>query len=139
MRNPRLSSLIFCYGTLVFPDIWRAVCGRQLPGEAAVLKGYARYQLRGEVFPGIVASPGQVVQGVLYRGAGPRMLRRLDRYEADYYRRRLLPVRDAAGRMRMAWSYVVSDRCRERLSDLPWDARGFERRHLEDNIGLGDG
>lgn len=131
MRHPRLSRYLFCYGTLMFPALFAAVCGRRLPCDAAMLKGHARHRVCGEVFPGVVAAPEAEVRGVLYAGVGPRSLGRLDRYEADYYERRLLRVRDGAGRPRMAWVYVVPERHRDRLVDAPWDVHQFRRRHLE--------
>lgn len=132
MRNPRLSQFLFCYGTLMFPELLAAVCRRRFPCEEAVLRGYARYRLRGAAFPGVAAAERREVHGMLYRGIGPRCLRRLDRYEDDCYERRLLRVRDGAGRARMAWVYIVPDQRRECLSDAPWDMGEFRRRHLRD-------
>ena len=130
MRNPRQASLVFCYGTLMFPELMAAVCGRRLaPRRGAVLAGYARYRLREEAFPGIAAAPGAEVRGVLYCGVGARTLQRLDRYEDDYYDRRLLRVRAAAGPLK-AWIFVVRERHLDRLTDAPWDAEEFRRRRL---------
>lgn len=87
MRAPARHRL-FCYGTLEFPPILEAVAGRRFPGRAAVLPGYRRLAVRGQVFPGIVAQAGAEVGGTLYRGLSNAHLRRLDAYENAFYRRR---------------------------------------------------
>lgn len=129
MRAPARHRL-FCYGTLEFPPILEAVAGRRFPGRAAVLPGYRRLAVRGQVFPGIVAQAGAEVGGTLYRGLSNAHLRRLDAYENAFYRRRPLRVRDAAGgRSRLAWTYVVPALYRHRLAAADWDPAVFLRRH----------
>lgn len=119
---------LFCYGTLEFPPIMRAVTGRLYPALPAVLEGYRRLTVRGEVFPGVMARSGAAVEGTLYSGLAAADLRLLDAYENAFYRRRLLRVRDAAGRARTAWVYVVPGMYRHRLDAEDWDPARFARR-----------
>jgi gamma-glutamylcyclotransferase (GGCT)/AIG2-like uncharacterized protein YtfP len=121
---------LFCYGTLEFPPVMRAVAGRRFPGLPAVLSGYRRLGVRGEVFPGIAAQSGAEVPGTLYTGLTRAHLRKLDAYENAFYRRRLLRVRDAAGRAQAAWAYVVPRLYRHRLGAGDWDPDRFARRHF---------
>jgi gamma-glutamylcyclotransferase (GGCT)/AIG2-like uncharacterized protein YtfP len=121
---------VFCYGTLEFPPVLEAVAGRRFPGRSAVLSGYRRLGVKGEVFPGIVAESGGEVTGTLYAGLTRAHLHRLDTYENAFYRRRLLRVRDAAGRTRTAWAYVVLRMYRHRLGAEDWDPNRFARRHF---------
>lgn len=122
---------LFCYGTLEFAAVMRCFTGCDLPSDAAVLKGYVRRPVRGEVYPGIVPDASSAVGGTLYRGLDARLLRLLDRYESTLYRRRLLEVEvsGTAAPVR-AWVYVVSQARRDRLAPGPWDAGAFESLHL---------
>ncbi|MBK8162729.1 MAG: gamma-glutamylcyclotransferase [Gammaproteobacteria bacterium] len=127
MSRPVLREL-FCYGTLEFPSVMQAVAGRCFPGMPAVLPGYRRAGVKGEVFPGIVAQPGSEVSGTVFSGLTSAQLRLLDAYENAFYRRRPLRVRDAAGRRRLAWTYVVPALYRHRLESSEWDPGVFLRR-----------
>jgi len=121
---------LFCYGTLEFPPVMAAIAGRLFPGLPAVLGGYRRLGVRDEVFPGIAAQAGAEVAGTLFTGLTRAHLRRFDAYENAFYRRRLLRVRDAAGRARTAWVYVVPRMYRHRLGAEDWDPAGFARRYF---------
>lgn len=121
---------LFCYGTLEFPQIMRSVAGRLFPAAPAVLSGYRRHAIKGEVFPGIAPHPGAEVAGTLYYGLSRGHLRQLDAYEAVLYRRRRLRLRDAEGRLCTAWSYVVAEMCRHRLDASDWDRDAFASRYF---------
>lgn len=123
---------LFCYGTLMFPEVMRAVAGADYPRLVAVLRGYARYRLRREVFPGVIAQAGAEVHGCLYRGLGAVALRRIDAYESEGYERRLLEVECESGERLGAWVYVVSPASRGRLDPVDWDREAFEHRYLAD-------
>ena len=47
---------LFVYGTLLAPELRRAVVGRALDGTPAVLDGYACYRVRRAAYPAI--TPG---------------------------------------------------------------------------------
>lgn len=126
--NAALPHHLFCYGTLELSPIMQVVAGRLFPALPAVLSGYRRLAVRGEVFPGIVVQAGAEVDGTVYAGLTRAHLRLLDEYENAFYRRRLLRVRDAAGRLRMAWTYVVPGMYRHRLGASDWDREAFARR-----------
>lgn len=111
---------LFSYGTLESPALLRELIGRDCPREPAVLEGFARYVVRGERHPGVVAEPGARTQGTLWRGLEARDLAALDRYEGALYERRLLVVRTSAGAERHAHVYVVPDARRSALSREPW-------------------
>lgn len=118
---------LFCYGTLEFPAVMEAVAGRRFPALKAVLPGYRRLAVKGRAFPGAIAQAGADVGGTLYRGLTAAHLRRLDVYETALYRRRRLRVRDAAGRSRRVWAYVVPLMYRHRLGTSDWSPAAFLR------------
>lgn len=122
--------MLFCYGTLGFPELMRAVTGIDYPCRSAMLGGYARYRVRGEVFPGIVEQTGAVVSGVLYRGLDATALHLIDVYENECYSRELLDVEEVPGETVRAWAYVVPFALRNRLAATDWNPEVFARRHL---------
>ena len=122
---------LFCYGTLMFPEVMRRVTGRHLEVARATLDDYGCYTVSGHVFPGIVRESGAVTQGLVYEGMGGTLLHRLDLYEGDFYERRRVCVTDMDGRPLQAWAYVIPHASRGILSPQSWDRDVFEREHLK--------
>ena len=120
---------LFTYGTLEIPSVMRIVLGRDLEGEPAVLYGYARFLVRGECHPGIVERERASVSGTVYRGVDPAMFLRLDRYEGEEYRKRMVEVVSSTGVPQSAYTYTC---LAGMLSDAPWDRDVFIRDHLQD-------
>jgi gamma-glutamylcyclotransferase (GGCT)/AIG2-like uncharacterized protein YtfP len=113
---------LFTYGTLMFPEVWQAVVGRQFETTPAQLPGYQIFRVRDAVYPGIIAlypgiiavnpSPsgrGQVrdfsdsrpstldsglspVPGLVYLDVDPESFARLDAFEGHEYIRRSVTV-----------------------------------------------
>lgn len=148
------TSSLFVYGTLLFPEVMAAVTGRRWRSVAAVLQGYARYQVKGQVFPGICRRPGAVVFGVVYSDLDERSWRCLDYFEGDFYRRRSLTVtlpnrqpkkdsREFTGGQgvlpgglgadavtRQVQVYVMPPSHQHLLSTRLWSAAEFRLKHL---------
>ncbi len=118
---------LFAYGTLLFPEVLKAVVGRSPFAEPATLDGYLRRVVIGEIFPAIVEGDQRdLVAGVLYAGLDDRAWSRLDRFEGDLYERRRVRI---AGRE--ACTYVLAGAWRHRLGADPWDPVVFARDHLD--------
>jgi gamma-glutamylcyclotransferase (GGCT)/AIG2-like uncharacterized protein YtfP len=125
---------LFCYGTLMFPEVMRRVTGRHFEEAPATLDDYACYAVNGHAFPGIVRESGAVTQGLVYEGIGGALLQRLDLYEGDFYERRRVCVTDTADRPLQAWAYVIADASRNILTSQSWDRVAFEREHLKNYL-----
>jgi gamma-glutamylcyclotransferase (GGCT)/AIG2-like uncharacterized protein YtfP len=112
---------VFTYGTLMFPQVWKAVVGREfvsIPGSA---KEYAIYCVRDAVFPGIIAAGDRdAVSGVVYLNVDQASLARLDLFEDDFYRRETLWIDCEDGQRRAADAYVVPNENREILTSQVW-------------------
>ncbi len=130
LSKTEAANTLFSYGTLMFPQVIRAVTGALYPRREALLYGYARYRLRGEVYPGIVAQTGGEVPGCVWFGIGAAALQLIDAYEGEDYERRLLEVDGGPGMHLRAWVYVMPPASRDRLEAGDWDRDQFERRHL---------
>jgi gamma-glutamylcyclotransferase (GGCT)/AIG2-like uncharacterized protein YtfP len=125
-------ALVFTYGTLEIPEVVEALTGRRFPWREASLQGYARFLLRGRVYPAVVPSPGDAVAGRVYGGVDPRSLRVLDVFEDEIYQRLRLPVRAAGGSRLETWVWVLRSGHHGLLGREPWDRGRFAERHLSD-------
>lgn len=121
---------LFAYGTLIFPEVFRAVTGRLPESRPGRLAGWAAYGLQGAVYPGLRPAEGSETPGRLYLGIDPPTWARLDAFEGELYRVETLDVECAAG-PRSAAVYVVEPDQRHRLSDRPWNPEEFRRGALE--------
>lgn len=117
---------VFTYGTLMFPEVWQAVVGRQFATVEATASGYAIYRVRDAVFPGIIAAGDEdTVRGVVYLDVDPPSIARLDLFEDDFYRRESLWLTCDDGERRAADAYVVPPENRGVLTSEAWQADGF--------------
>jgi gamma-glutamylcyclotransferase (GGCT)/AIG2-like uncharacterized protein YtfP len=121
---------LFCYGSLEFPAVMRAVTGRSFPHERARLDGWVRLRIRGADYPGIRPRAGASTPGTLWRDLDADSLARLDRFETALYERLVLPVRTASGESLDAQVYAIRSEHRRELSNQPWDRARFARESL---------
>jgi gamma-glutamylcyclotransferase (GGCT)/AIG2-like uncharacterized protein YtfP len=117
---------VFTYGSLMFPQVWRAVVGRDFPTVEGNARGFAIFRVRDDVFPGIAeASDQSHVRGVVYLDVDEASLMRLDQFEGDFYERRNLPIDCDDGARRNADAYVVPVANLKVLTAEPWDRDAF--------------
>lgn len=126
-----MSAHLFTYGTLELPEVFSAVTGESVPGVPATLHGYARYRLRGEVYPGIIAAPGKSLRGTLYHDLAPVLHNKIDHYEDTCYVKRQVTVVTDSGDEVPAMAFVIPDEKSRLLSPLRWDKQQFVDEHLE--------
>ena len=120
----------FAYGTLALSPVLEALVGRPIAGAPASLEGWARYRVRGALYPALVPESGARTEGSLYPALSPDELVLVDRFEGSLYERRCLEVRSGSA-VRSAQVYVVSPGAEAALSNEPWDVAEFAARHLE--------
>jgi gamma-glutamylcyclotransferase (GGCT)/AIG2-like uncharacterized protein YtfP len=123
---------VFAYGSLQIPTVMRAVTGADYPARQARLEGYARYRLRGRPYPGLRRKAGALTDGVLYGPVNAAALKRLDAFEADFYRRKTLLVHPEAGAPVASEVYVVPPAKARRLLGRAWDLEVFRRTALRE-------
>ena len=116
---------LFAYGTLMCPEIIRAVSGITQPGRPAVLHGFARYRVRGEHYPAITAKAGATVEGLLYDCADADAWRRLDLFEGDMYLRSEVQIELPDSTVCLAGTYVLHPDCLACLDHRQWDFEEF--------------
>jgi len=125
-----MNNKLFCYGTLMVPEVFTRISASRASMEAAILPGYRRYQMQGRPYPGLVRSSGSEVQGCLYHGVEPDPLRRLDQYEGPWYKRCLVKVRCAGNKTVLAWCYVIRDFHINKLGNNDWQLQDYMENHL---------
>ena len=126
---------LFAYGTLVFPEVWRAVAGRDSPSEPASVTGFAVYQVRGGVYPVMLeAGPKAVVRGLVYRDVDDVVLIALDAYESNLYDRVRVVATLESGVSLDVQAYVLPSSRWQHSSGKPWDAATFARDHLKEYL-----
>ncbi len=117
---------VFTYGTLMFPEVWRSVTGREFQTVEGTAPGFAIYRVQDAVFPGIIAaSQHDAVPGVVHLDVDEPSLTRLDLFEDDFYERRSLCIDCTDGVQRSAFAYVVPESNRRVLSGEHWDRGTF--------------
>ncbi|HZB31021.1 MAG TPA: gamma-glutamylcyclotransferase family protein [Streptosporangiaceae bacterium] len=127
-RPARWAGSLFVYGTLLFPDLVRALIGRVPERTPASVAGWRAAALPGRAYPGLVRSAGATTGGLLLTGLTTAEWRVIDAFENGGYD--LTEVALADGRP--AWAYTWSDD----VATLPedWSAADFAARHLADHV-----
>lgn len=115
---------IFTYGSLMFPEIWQRVVRGDYRSAPATARGYARYALADDTYPGMIASPQATVEGVLYFDVDAQDVAALDAFEGSEYRRDLIDVVINSGETVIACTYIFM--AEQRLSTLPWEPQAFQ-------------
>jgi gamma-glutamylcyclotransferase (GGCT)/AIG2-like uncharacterized protein YtfP len=121
---------IFTYGTLMIPEVMYAVTTREFRFKNAILRGYARFTVKGEFYPGIIPVTDAVTEGIIYFDVDELSLARLDAFEGDLYQRTALLAEMDGGKIFNAEAYVVKPKFRNHLSSSEWNVTTFAQKHL---------
>jgi gamma-glutamylcyclotransferase (GGCT)/AIG2-like uncharacterized protein YtfP len=122
---------IFAYGTLMIPDVMYAVTTRKFRFKDAILRGYARFTVKGESYPGIIPVADAVTEGIIYFDVDELSLARLDAFEGDLYQRTPILSEIKGGEIFNAQAYVIRPEYRGYLSSKEWNVMEFAQKHLE--------
>lgn len=118
----------FFYGTLMDPDVCRAVLGDRaevLDIRPALLTGYRRVRANCGNYPVLVRRRGGLVPGVLVEGLDYEALLAMAHFEGKEYEPRRALTIDRHGRRVTAWLFLPN---RLRLAtDRSWDLHRWRR------------
>ncbi|GIL67019.1 hypothetical protein Vafri_20410 [Volvox africanus] len=122
----------FVYGTLMADEVVKVLIKRVPTSKPAALKGYTRYQVKGQVFPAIVPSTAESkVQGKVLMDLSDKELEVLDVYESEeYYRATVMPILEDGSEIQ-ADVYVWKDQYSYALSIQPWSYEEWRSKHLD--------
>lgn len=120
---------LFVYGTLMYEQVWRKLITGEFERRDAHLSGYRRLKIKDEDYPGLVRGIG-TVHGVVWLALDDQALKRIDDFEASFYRRISGVVVDDAGVEILAEFFVIKESDRSILEEAEWDPLEFERHRL---------
>jgi len=113
---------LFVYGTLRFPEVLDALLGRVPELSPARVEGWRAAALPGRVYPGLVAAPGAVADGLVVHGLDADELELLHAYEDVEYD--VVEIRLADGRPVQAYRWLGE------VLEEDWDVEWFTREVL---------
>ena len=121
---------IFTYGTLMIPGVMYSVTAREFRFKNASLRGYVRFTVKGESYPGIIPETDAVTEGIIYFDVDKLSLERLDAFEGDLYQRTSVRVETEKDEILNAETYVIKPKYRGYLSSKEWNVKEFNQKHL---------
>ena len=121
---------LFTYGTLEIPEVMEAVTGRSWASAEARAEGFAKFLLKGRIYPGMTAVQGSICSGRVYYRIDRRTLDILDAFEDEVYARERIEVEVEGGRLLQADAYLIRPQDREWLTATPWQPEEFSSKHL---------
>lgn len=122
----------------MYPEVLTALIQRVPRMEPAVIQGYQRYRIRGQVFPGTIRStaPGAQVQGLVLFDLLPDELEVLDEFEGEEYFKEGVEARLAgSGAAVPTTVYLWQDRLRPLLYG-EWDPQEFREQRLGSYVDM---
>jgi gamma-glutamylcyclotransferase (GGCT)/AIG2-like uncharacterized protein YtfP len=120
---------LFAYGTLMFPGVIKSVIGRVPESRSAVIEGYRRLEVAGELFPGLLEGENDRVEGIIYANISREEWERLTAFEDDFYELQEVTV-DCLGRRVSAFAYIVPPSRKSVLSESAWNPDSFRENLL---------
>jgi gamma-glutamylcyclotransferase (GGCT)/AIG2-like uncharacterized protein YtfP len=126
---------LFAYGTLMFPEVWRRVVGRDFRTQRATVNGYVALRATGQLFPVLVpADVEETLAGLVYFDLDDSVFAMLDEFESDLYDRSSVDVVLEDGRTLACQAYVLPERNRQFASSQRWDSVWFEREAMAEYV-----
>jgi gamma-glutamylcyclotransferase (GGCT)/AIG2-like uncharacterized protein YtfP len=117
---------LFAYGTLMFPEVWERVAGKQFVSEPATLDGFLVRRVADDVYPVLLRGDAHDrAAGLVFRDIDDNALAALDDYESSFYDRIAVVVTSAANEPLECQAYVLPKRLQQEASDEPWTADEF--------------
>ena len=121
---------VFAYGTLEIPEVMEAVTGKSWASAEARARGFAKFLLKGRIYPGMTVVQGSICSGKVYYHIDPRTIEILDAFEDEVYAREQIEVEVEGGRVLQAHAYLIRPQDRACLTAAPWQPDEFKSRHL---------
>lgn len=117
---------IFTYGSLMFEHVWAKIVDGSYDRCTAILQGYDRKGIQGEVHPVVVpSSPPSQVQGTVYLDVTTSDLVKLDQFEGEYYCRKAEEVHKPDMTILSVEVYVLKEEYYTIIDPREWDPVNF--------------
>jgi len=118
---------LFAYGSLRMPRLMTYLTGKRFDSMKACLSGYSCHFLAGKPFPGLCHQSDHTTHGMMHLRVSRRTLRKLDRFENDFYRRvSCHVVITGLPTMYPVSIYELKMEYLKKLTPKPWNAAHFK-------------
>ena len=108
-----------------------AVTGQVWASAEAWAKGFAKFLLKGRIYPGMTArTRSRSVRAGSIIIIDSRTLEILDAFEDDVYTREHIEVEVEGNRSLQAYAYLIRPQDRACLTATPWQPDEFKSKHL---------
>jgi gamma-glutamylcyclotransferase (GGCT)/AIG2-like uncharacterized protein YtfP len=126
---------LFAYGTLMFPEIWQRVVGREFRRQPATLAGYTAYRVVGDSFPVLVpGKTNEATAGVAVFDLDDAAIQLLDEHESTLYDRVTATATLDDGHRVDCQAYMLPQRNRRYAATERWTAEWFQREAMAEYI-----
>lgn len=125
---------LFTYGTLMFSDVIHRIVHKKYPGQPAVVKGFKRTQIIGDVYPVAIPQNGACVEGVIYLNVNQKDCLRLDAFEGEYYQRIKTQAFESAKSEHPLFTcelYVLKAKYYKLASKKHWNPEAFSKNFIQ--------
>lgn len=118
---------IFVYGTLMCADIFQLVSRYKPAAQKATLKGYRRFAIKYEYYPGVIEKKGFEVEGLVYDNVPEKSWGLLDSFEGEMYTRKKVKVHLENDKKVDAFVYVIKAGYTHLVGVNDWSFERFVR------------
>ena len=123
---------VFAYGSLMFERIWSNVVTGLYEMSDATLCGYKRRKIKDEIYPALLPGTKEdFVFGKLYFNVAKKDIAKLDRFEGEYYQRKIEECMVSDGSSAAAFVYIINERYNYLIEDEDWDPDWFSKMGID--------
>ncbi|MBT4288169.1 MAG: gamma-glutamylcyclotransferase [Deltaproteobacteria bacterium] len=122
---------IFTYGPLMFPMVWDQVVKGSYNLSPAVLSEHICYQIKGADYPVMIPKLLHNVKGMVYFNVAQDDIKRLDKFEGEYYFRLSVTATQYDKEQVMVDTYILKPEYYSVMEEKRWDVKQFQIEGLD--------
>ena len=121
---------IFVYGSLMIPEMVKALTGNHFLMVDAILPGYRRHKVKDHIGPGLSKEKRRSVYGKVLLGIDEKSMAIFDKFEGSYGYELIEVEVLVEGHKKDVFFYEWTGH-HDTLLDEDWDVEEFKRKHME--------
>ncbi|AFZ35810.1 AIG2 family protein [Stanieria cyanosphaera PCC 7437] len=123
---------LFCYGSLMYPEVWHLIVKDKYQQQQAKVFGYRRKKIKNEEYPGLIASKQEdSIQGTVYFNVSTQDLKRLDLFEGNQYIRVKVNCILCNESYIESYTYIINPHDQTIVEKEDWNQEEFEQNGLK--------
>lgn len=120
---------IFVYGTLLYPEVRKALTLANYTTYPGILQNFERYCVKGEIYPAIKEERGKEVAGEVIELVSQRDKDVLDAFEGDEYLLQKVQIH-AKSKQIDCYVYVYNPAYYWKMDDMLWKPENVSREEI---------